>query len=96
MNEALPNRCAGNAIRPESGHVVVRTADWLYFAAAPTFAIMALLTVAPGNQPDVLCSAAGHTLSPSGMTAMYLLMSAFHAPPWLRLISGRRQGARRA
>ena len=34
-------------------------ADWLRFAAAPTFAIMALLTgVLGGSLQDILCSAA--------------------------------------
>ena len=51
---------------------------------------MALLTgVLGGGTPDMLCSAA-HGGSPlSGMVPMYLLMSAFHTAPWLRLISGR-------
>lgn len=72
-------------------------ADWLCLAAAPTFAIMALLTGVLGNgQPDVLCSAA-HGASPlSGMVPMYVLMSACHSAPWLKLISGRRSGARRS
>jgi hypothetical protein len=57
---------------------------------------MALLTGALGSgQPDIL-SAAEHTSPLSGMTPMYLLMSAFHSPPWLKLISSRRNGARRA
>jgi hypothetical protein len=65
-------------------------ADWLSLAAAPTFAIMALLTLALGsNQANMLCSA-GQAMSPlSGMAAMYLLMSAFHLAPWLKLVSGR-------
>jgi len=69
-------------------------ADWLCLAAAPTFAIMALFTgVLGGGPPDMLCSAA-HNASPlSGMLPMYLLMSAFHSPPWLKLVSGRRNGA---
>jgi hypothetical protein len=41
-------------------------------------------------------SAAEHTSPLSGMIPMYLLMSAFHSPPWLELISSRRNGARRA
>lgn len=63
-------------------------AKWLALAAAPTFAIMALVTGAPGeNTPAMLCA---HSASPfSGMAAMYGLMSAFHLTPWLKLISGR-------
>jgi hypothetical protein len=71
-------------------------ADWLCLAAAPTFAIMALLTGVGGGPPDMLCSAM-HGASPlSGMVPMYLLMSAFHSAPWLKLVSGRRSGARRS
>jgi hypothetical protein len=66
----------------------------LSLAAAPTFAIMALLTGVLGvGRPDMLCSAA-HDASPlTGMVPMYLLMSAFHSAPWLRLITNRRRGA---
>jgi hypothetical protein len=63
-------------------------ADWMCLAAAPTFAIMALLTaVLGGGAQDVLCSAASPL---NGMAWMYMLMSAFHSAPWLKLISGRR------
>ena len=62
----------------------------LSLAAAPTFAMMALLTGLLGSA-DALCSIAG--ASPlGGMVAMYLLMSAFHLAPWLKLISRRRGG----
>jgi hypothetical protein len=72
-------------------------ADWLCLAAAPTFAIMALLTGVLGGGPrEMLCSAAQDASPLSGMVAMYLLMSAFHLAPWLKLISGRRSGARRS
>jgi hypothetical protein len=38
---------------------------------------------------------AAHDVSPlSGMAAMYLLMSIFHSPPWLKLISSGRKGRR--
>jgi hypothetical protein len=69
---------------------------WLSLAAAPTFAIVALLTSVLGNgATDVLCSAM-HGASPlSGMVPMYVLMSAFHSAPWLKLIAGRRSGADR-
>jgi hypothetical protein len=69
-------------------------ADWLRFAAAPTFAIMALLTAVLGGGPqDMLCSTAPDALPLSGMVWMYMLMSAFHLAPWLKLISGRPSGA---
>src|SRR3954470_5103587 len=63
---------------------------WLSLAAAPTFAIMALLTgIQDGDVSGTLCSAA-HDASPlTGMVPMYLLMSAFHLTPWLKLISHR-------
>lgn len=68
-----------------------RIAGWLSLAAAPTFATMALLTgVLSGGQPDMLCAAAHDPWPLSGMVPMYLLMSAFHAAPWLKLIASRR------
>ncbi len=60
---------------------------WLSLAAAPTFAMMALLTrIYGGGMPDMLCSAAQDISPLSGMVPMYLLMSAFHSAPWLKLI----------
>ena len=71
-------------------------AHWLCLAAAPTFAIMALLTGASdGGAPGMLCAAMHHGSPLSGMAPMYWLMSAFHAAPWLKLIAGRRSGTRR-
>jgi hypothetical protein len=71
-------------------------ADWLCLAAAPTFAIMALLTSVLGGGPlDMFCSAAQNASPLSGMVPMYVLMSAFHSAPWLKLISNRRSGASR-
>jgi hypothetical protein len=93
MSGAYASGGAGGAIGHDIRAAAVRPANWLGLAAAPTFAIMALLTAA-GGQPQLLCSAA-HLQSPlGGMVPMYLLMSAFHSGPWLKLISGRRSGAR--
>jgi hypothetical protein len=79
------------AIRSESGSAAPRgAADWLCLAAAPTFAIMALLTGVGGGPADMLCSAAQQASPLSGMAPMYLLMSAFHSAPWLKLIARRR------
>jgi hypothetical protein len=67
-------------------------ADCLSLAAAPTFAVMALLTAVLGGGPlDMLCGAAPDASPLTGMIPMYLLMSAFHAAPWLKLISRARQ-----
>src|SRR6266852_1907699 len=89
---------ACGALRHENASAATfGVADWLSLAAAPTFAIMALLTgVLGGGAPDMLCSAAQDGSPLSGMVPMYLLMSAFHSAPWLKLISRRRSGARRS
>lgn len=61
----------------------------LGLAAAPTFAAMALLTFVAGGDADMMCGAV-HGSSPlGGMAPMYALMSAFHAAPWLKLVSRR-------
>jgi hypothetical protein len=90
-----------NSVDPEVGQPRERpkaSADCLLsLAAAPTFAIMALLAgVDGGSMSDMLCSAAHGASLLSGMVPMYLLMSAFHSAPWLRLISRWRSGAGRA
>jgi hypothetical protein len=66
----------------------------LSLAAAPTFAVMAFLGgIQAGGMPGMACAAA-HEASPlTGMVLMYLLMSAFHAVPWLRLITRWRSAA---
>jgi hypothetical protein len=64
-------------------------ANWLRLAAAPTFTIMALLTVVlDGGVPNAFCSATD-SLWLNGMAPMYLLMGVFHSAPWLNLISRR-------
>jgi hypothetical protein len=86
------------ATPPESGHAPAHpAAEWLCFAAAPTFATMALLTGAfDVGPPDMLCSATQHASPLNGVVVMYLLMSAFHSAPWLKLISRRQNSAGRA
>lgn len=89
MSDTHPGGGAGGVLRPRGGRQArLRPAEWLGLAAAPTFAAMALANILLGGPPDMLCTADG-TSPLSGMTAMYLLMSAFHLPPWLRLAAGR-------
>jgi hypothetical protein len=71
----------GNAAGLSSG-----LTGWLSLAAAPTFAAMAFLT-AGGAPPDMICAMHGASMV-GGMVPMYLLMSLFHAGPWLRLLAG--------
>ncbi len=90
MSEACSGASDSRPVRRNVG--ALRTAECLSLAAAPTFAIMALLTGVLGGGPmDMLCSA-GHGSPLSGMVPMYLLMSAFHLVPWLKLVSSRRSG----
>jgi hypothetical protein len=97
MSETHTGGGACGAVRHESGNAAaLGAADRLCLAAAPTFAIMALLTGVLGGPPEMLCSAAQDGSPLSGMAPMYWLMSAFHAAPWLRLIARRRSGASRS
>jgi hypothetical protein len=68
---------------------------WLGLSAAPTFAFMAMWSAFFSGQPDMLYMAMQYSSPMSGMTVMYLLMSAFHLSPWLKLIAGRRYASRR-
>jgi len=79
----------------EDGNAASGMARWLGLAAAPTFAVMALWTGFFSGHPDMLCMAMQGSSPMSGMTVMYLLMSAFHLSPWLKLVFSRRDGAHR-
>ena len=93
MTKACPVNATGGANYDGQSAAAARgVADWLCLAATPTFALMALLTGA-GGTPDILCSATQAASPLSGMAPMYLLMSAFHSAPWLKLISYWRNGA---
>ncbi len=68
--------------------VAFRAADWVSLAAAPTFALMAVVTgILDRGVLHMGCSAATHMSPLTGMVPMYALMSAFHLTPWLRLVS---------
>lgn len=93
MSQACSGGSGGPATRPNADTLWAGHA--LALAATPTFAMMALLSeVAGGGPAAMLCSAAPMSLL-GGMGTMYLLMSVFHAAPWLKLIQARvRRSAR--
>jgi hypothetical protein len=59
-------------------------AEWLSLAAAPTFAIIALLVAGSSDSSPL-----------SGMVLMYVLMAAFESVAWLKLICNRRSDSRK-
>jgi len=86
---ASPRNAAVSSGR--SNAVVRSAAEWVHLTAAPTFAVMALVTATlGGGASDMLCMTAPAASPLNGMALMYLLMSAFHVSPWLKLIAGRR------
>jgi hypothetical protein len=96
MTEAYRANSTGGASCDDEGAVAaLGIAKWLCLAATPTFAIMALMTGVLGGGPMDMLGSSGHGSPLSGMVPMYMLMSAFHSAPWLKLISSRRSGAHR-
>jgi hypothetical protein len=80
----IPTRKVWTAI------AALSAADCLCLAAAPIFAVMALVVGISRDDARTMICMAAHSPSPfGGMAWMYLLMSAFHTAPWLKLISGR-------
>ena len=87
MSAGLLDPRVPNAVGRDSRAIAQGAARWLHLAATPTCALMAVMTwVQDPGAPDVLCAMTG-TLPFNGMTLMYLLMSLFHATPWLKLAS---------
>ena len=90
MTGAYPANATGGASCNDEA-AAAALAKWLGLAASPTFATMALLTGVLGDgKMAMMCSSAHDPSSLGGMVPMYLLMSAFHLAPWLKLIANRR------
>jgi uncharacterized membrane protein len=81
---------------PEEDSAAVHAAELLRLAAAPVFGIMTVLTIFAGGAHEMSCCSESHMSWSTGMTLMYLLMSLFHLPAWLKLVSVRRERARAA
>ena len=95
MSGAYSSAPLGGQMRQNAA--TLGAAVWLGLAAAPTFAIMALLAgVLGGGKMATICGVAPGAPWLGGMVPMYLLMSAFHLTPWLKRISSRRSDARRS
>lgn len=75
---------AGEALHKPMADVAGRLA----YAASPAFALMAWIS-AVGSPGMTICSIASPLAPINEMTLMYLLMSFFHLPPWLKLVSRR-------
>ena len=74
---------------------VLGFADRLRLAAAPTYVFMAVFTGIFGESPKDMLGMAMHHTSPH-MVSMYMLMSVFHAIPWLKLIARWARASRRS
>ena len=90
MSEAHVAHDACSSIRHRSANAAARRiTDWLSLGATPTFAVMALLTIVGDGPQNTLCLGTNHASLLNGMGVMYVLMSAFHLAPWLKLVAGR-------
>src|ERR1700688_2617675 len=70
-------------------------AGWLSLAATPAFGAMAVYAGLSGG-PNTICSMMPGASPLGGMVSMYVLMSIFHAAPWVTLLSRHLAGARPA
>ena len=92
----MPNQISTDEQGFKRSAVARSPASWLGLVAAPTFALMALLTwLHGGDMPDMLCATVRNASLMGGMVPMYVLMSAFHLTPWLKLVANRRGDAQR-
>jgi hypothetical protein len=97
MSQGDPENGVGQGSRARRGRAIARgVADRLHLAAAPAFALMALLTAVQEAGADRMrCMGMSGASVLDSMSLMYLLMSAVHAAPWIRLAARRACSGRR-
>lgn len=86
MNASVAAHVAASAKQP--GRVARRLAAWPGLLATPVFAAMAVATYLTGATAMPMMGDADASLL-TRMDTMYLLMSAIHLAPWLRLLAHR-------
>lgn len=71
--------------------VLARLSAWIGLAASPAFLVMAASAALHRDHLDTLC---GTPVGPGldGMSVMYVLMAAAHAPAWINRLARRRPG----
>jgi len=58
----------------------------LALAPTPIFALLASVSASQETSLQSLICSAGHSSPLTGMVSMYVLMSVFHAAPWVELL----------
>ena len=96
MSEAYTGGRACDALPDNNGSIgALGAADWLMPRCRTNLCDHGTAYGFFGDGPsNMLCSTVGSASPLGGMVPMYLLMSAFHSAPWLKLIFGRRSGVR--
>ncbi|MFC4234244.1 hypothetical protein ACFOY8_03295 [Thalassospira xianhensis] len=83
------SRYIGGMASEDGGYTaILRMLRWFPFAASPVFALMALATGSDAGRSNIICLTTDDTSYFNDMVVMYLLMSFFHLPPWLKVLSG--------
>ncbi len=88
--EHRQGRYIGGMASKDGGYTtILRIARLLPFTASPALALMALVTgISEAGRTNIICLTTDDISYFNDMVAMYLLMSFFHLPPWLKALSG--------
>jgi TctA family transporter len=95
MRTMQKNMDKTSSVGLRGSRAILASAECLSLAAAPCFALMALLAsgVPSDASTPLICSVAQGSSWLGGMAPMYLSMSAFHLVAWLKWMAARRIAA---